>query len=53
LLQTEPKPVTCYPNHNILSPTGCEQMCKENGFETKDSSYIQRQDAKWECCCPH
>ena len=53
LLQTEPRSETCYPNNNKLSPTGCEQMCKKNGIETKHSYYIERQDAKWECCCPH
>jgi hypothetical protein len=49
LLQAEPKSMTCYK----FSPAGCEQMCKENGFETKHSYYIERQDSKWECCCPH
>ncbi|KAG0531108.1 hypothetical protein BDA96_05G245500 [Sorghum bicolor] len=53
LLEAEAKSETCYPNNNKLSPTSCGQMCKKNGFETKYSYYIERQDAKWECCCPH
>jgi hypothetical protein len=49
LLQAELKSKMCY----WFSSAGCEQMCKENGFETKHSYYIERQDSKWECCCPH
>ncbi|CAD6256776.1 unnamed protein product [Miscanthus lutarioriparius] len=53
LLEAEAKSETCYHNNNKLSPTGCVQMSKKNGFKTKHSYYIERQDAKWECCCPH
>lgn len=49
LLLAEKKSETCY----RFSLVGCEQMCKENGFETKHSYYIERVDSKWECCCPH
>jgi hypothetical protein len=42
LLEAEAKSETCYPNNNKLSPIGCGQKCKKNGFKTKHSYYIER-----------